>query len=82
MINATSKCQLLVKLKVDIGKNKSEILKIYHKEYIQDKIDQFCKRYQLTSSKNLMILNQVMNQLDSELNQSKYIFIYLYSKSK
>ena len=69
MINATSKCQLLVKLKVDIGKNKSEILKIYHNEDIQDKIDQFCKRYQLTSSKNLMILKKAILLKDTKTSK-------------
>ena len=37
---------------------------------IQDKIDLFCKKYKLSASKNLQILNQVMSQISNELNES------------
>ena len=62
--------QILMKLNVDIGKNKKEILRIYQSEDIQDKIDLFCKKYKLSASKNLQILNQVMSQISNELNES------------
>ena len=66
----SSQEQLLMKLKVDIGNNRTEILRIYQSEDIQDKIDLFCKKYKLSASKNLQILNQVMNQISNELNES------------
>ena len=43
----SSQEQLLMKLKVDIGNNRTEILRIYQSEDIQDKIDLFCKKYKL-----------------------------------
>lgn len=76
-----SQDQILMKLKVDIGKNKKEILRIYQSEDIQDKIDLFCKKYKLSASKNLQILNQVMSQISNELNESNLIPSNSFSKS-
>ena len=73
--------QILMKLNVDIGKNKKEILRIYQSEDIQDKIDLFCKKYKLSASKNLQILNQVMSQISNELNESNLLPSNLFSKS-
>lgn len=73
--------QILMKLNVDIGKNKKEILRIYQSEDIQDKIDLFCKKYKLSASKNLQILNQVMSQISNELNESNLLPSNSFSKS-
>lgn len=73
--------QILMKLNIDIGKNKKEILRIYQSEDIQDKIDLFCKKYKLSASKNLQILNQVMSQISNELNESNLIPSNSFSKS-
>lgn len=59
----------LLSIEIQLSENETATLSIMDDDVIEEKVEQFCKNHNLPSSVKKMITEQVMQQLESQINE-------------
>ena len=59
----------LLSIEIQLSENETATLSIMDDDVIEEKVEQFCKNHNLSSSVKKMITDQVMQQLESQINE-------------
>lgn len=75
----SSNDECTIKLAIQINDNQAEILIINTNDNIEEKVKGFCHLHELSSNINQKIINQITDQIEESINNSKYFILRYYS---